>query len=438
MGLPVLCSGVTSLPELGGDAVLYCNPFDCSDITEKIWQLWNDVHLRTTLAARGKERQKIFSTKSIVQQHVMTFTKVIHESRAGKKMTPLAHALPEIDLNLTESLYKEGAHEMIRDQIPSRHQWFPDNEIAGMKDHGRRLSLQYRPHCEHNDTMIFPKINDCKRLPIHFFTIVHNGMPFIKKHLEVFEQLACEWHWHIIEGVALLEEDTLWSLQNGGYLPENISILSNDGTSEYLDSIAEKHTEKISLYRKNDFWKGKLEMISAPLSQLPEQALLWEIDADEMWNAAQIMKLVEEFAQDLTRTGALFYCRFFAAPDRILDNIGFYGNNPSQEWRRVWNYKKGDVWKTHEPPCLLREVEHGHFQDVMTLSPFTQQETWRMGLVFDHLAYTTEEQLQFKEAYYGYKGATAAWKEMIECSDSEIFIPNYFSWVQDPIWAFKK
>jgi hypothetical protein len=73
----------------------------------------------------------------------------------------------------------------------------------------------------------------------------------------------------------------------------------------------------------------------------------------------------------------------------------------------------------------------------MTLHPFTQEETWKMGLVFDHLAYTTEEQLRFKEAYYGYQGATAAWKEMMQSSDPDVFVSNYFSWIQDPVWAIK-
>jgi glycosyltransferase involved in cell wall biosynthesis len=433
MRLPILCSGVTSLPELGAEAVFYCNPFDIADIAEKIWLLWNDPHLRVTLSAQGTERLRLFSTKRIVEQHFAVFRKVIHESRLGRGIPPVAHALPEIDLKLAESLYKEGAHETILERIPPRTQWFPHDEVAGAKDHGAHFSLKEPPTLQPLDASL--KTFQCP--PVHFFTIVHNGMPFIKRHLEMFEQLSCEWHWHIIEGPAALIKDSSWSLKNGGHLPENTSILSNDGTSDYLDSIAEKHPEKITLYRKNNFWKGKLEMISASLSHLPERALLWEIDVDEIWNAAQIMALVAQFAQEPTRSGALFYCRFFTAPDRILDNLGFYGNNPSQEWRRVWNYKKGDFWKKHEPPCLLREVEPGHFQDVMTLYPFTQQETWRMGLVFDHLAYTTEEQLRFKESYYGYQGATAAWKEMMQCRDPEIFISNYFPWIQDPIWAVK-
>ena len=52
-------------------------------------------------------------------------------------------------------------------------------------------------------------------LPIHFFTIVLNGEPFIRYHLERFNVLNCPWHWHIIEGLAELKHDTAWSLQFG-------------------------------------------------------------------------------------------------------------------------------------------------------------------------------------------------------------------------------
>ena len=55
-----------------------------------------------------------------------------------------------------------------------------------------------------------------KELKIHFFTIVLNGMPFIEKHLETLKKIAPQWHWHIIEGVAELKNDTAWSVPNGG------------------------------------------------------------------------------------------------------------------------------------------------------------------------------------------------------------------------------
>ena len=102
-------------------------------------------------------------------------------------------------------------------------------------------------------------------LPIHFFTIVLNGQPFIRYHIDIFKQLPFKWHWHIIEGVADLKHDTGWSLQLGGKITDEIHKQgrSKDGTSEYLDELAAKYPENITLYRKpeGEFWDGKREMV---------------------------------------------------------------------------------------------------------------------------------------------------------------------------------
>jgi hypothetical protein len=73
-----------------------------------------------------------------------------------------------------------------------------------------------------------------KKLPIHFFTIVLNGMPFIEYHLKAFSELDIPWCWHIIEGVAALNHDTAWSLASGGTITNEIhkNGLSIDGTTE--------------------------------------------------------------------------------------------------------------------------------------------------------------------------------------------------------------
>src|SRR5690242_4062518 len=97
--------------------------------------------------------------------------------------------------------------------------------------------------------------------PIHFFTIVLNGMPFITYHLDVFRQLRCRWHWHIVEGVANLVHDTAWSLASGGHISSDMHEggRSNDGTSAYLDRIAAELPDNITVYRKPSgvFWDGK-------------------------------------------------------------------------------------------------------------------------------------------------------------------------------------
>jgi hypothetical protein len=128
-----------------------------------------------------------------------------------------------------------------------------------------------------------------KDLQIHFFTIVLNGMPFIEKHIETFLKIAPQWHWHIIEGVAELRNDTAWSIANGGRIENTFhrNGLSNDGTTQYLDFLEKSFPNQISIYRKPSgvFWSGTVEMVNAPLPSISEECLLWEVDVDEFWLA---------------------------------------------------------------------------------------------------------------------------------------------------------
>ena len=39
------------------------------------------------------------------------------------------------------------------------------------------------------------------------------------------------------------------------------------------------------------FWDGKREMVSAPLPNIREECLLWQVDADELWTADQIVSI---------------------------------------------------------------------------------------------------------------------------------------------------
>lgn len=60
-GVPVLTSNVTSLPEVGGDAVLYTSPEDIEDIAENMKKLAEDSKLRETLIKKGFEQVKQFN-----------------------------------------------------------------------------------------------------------------------------------------------------------------------------------------------------------------------------------------------------------------------------------------------------------------------------------------------------------------------------------------
>lgn len=58
---PVITSKISSLPEAGGDAALYVNPKDASDIAEKMEKLLNHEAARKELIAKGREQVKKFS-----------------------------------------------------------------------------------------------------------------------------------------------------------------------------------------------------------------------------------------------------------------------------------------------------------------------------------------------------------------------------------------
>jgi len=60
-GVPVLAGNLTSLPEIGGDSVLYCNPYSVESITEQLHVILTDTELRDELIKKGLERAKDFS-----------------------------------------------------------------------------------------------------------------------------------------------------------------------------------------------------------------------------------------------------------------------------------------------------------------------------------------------------------------------------------------
>lgn len=271
-------------------------------------------------------------------------------------------------------------------------------------------------------------------LPVHFFTIVLNGEPWIRYHEKVLSQLPFKWHWHIIEGVASLSHDTAWSLQTGGRIESGIHRdgRSNDGTSEYLDDLVRRFPANITVYRKPPgvFWDGKREMVNAPLSNIKEECLLWQVDADELWTMAQINTVRLRFMSEPDRTAAFYWCWFFVGHNKVISTRYNYGQNPKFEWLRTWRLRPGDFWAAHEPPTLVRPQANSNSIDLASVCPFLHDETEEMGAVFQHYAYATEEQVRFKESYYGYAGAVAAWRSL-QSDQGPGPLAQYLGWVKD-------
>jgi len=60
-GVPVICSNTTSMPEVGGSAVLYADPVKIDQITDAMIRIYEDAELRKTLVEKGFEQKNKFS-----------------------------------------------------------------------------------------------------------------------------------------------------------------------------------------------------------------------------------------------------------------------------------------------------------------------------------------------------------------------------------------
>jgi glycosyltransferase involved in cell wall biosynthesis len=72
-GIPVLCSDVTSMPDQIGNAGLLFNPFDASDLAEKIANIWNDNSLQIALVSRGALQLSRISWKETAKRYLTLY-----------------------------------------------------------------------------------------------------------------------------------------------------------------------------------------------------------------------------------------------------------------------------------------------------------------------------------------------------------------------------
>lgn len=83
-GCPVLASKKTSLPEIGGDAVEYFNPFSPKSIGKAIERIWSDEEKRMSLIKMGSERAREFSSAKLARTHLEVFRKAYNNFSTSK------------------------------------------------------------------------------------------------------------------------------------------------------------------------------------------------------------------------------------------------------------------------------------------------------------------------------------------------------------------
>ncbi|MBI2326614.1 glycosyltransferase family 4 protein [Candidatus Collierbacteria bacterium] len=73
VGLPVLSSNSTCLPEIYGDAALYFDPKNTNDLVSKLAQFFSDQELSINLIAAGNKRVKQFSWQRMARQTLAVY-----------------------------------------------------------------------------------------------------------------------------------------------------------------------------------------------------------------------------------------------------------------------------------------------------------------------------------------------------------------------------
>ena len=170
---------------------------------------------------------------------------------------------------------------------------------------------------------------------------------------------------------------------------------------------------------RRESWNGKIEMVNATIAGLDRDTLVMQIDSDELWRAPQIETVARLF-KTRSADSALFDCRYFVGPEIAVVRRGGYGNKPG-EWLRAFRMRTGMQFERHEPPVLRGARIH----------PLPNGLTRSFGLVFDHYAYATRKQVEFKMWYYGYTDAVRHWERLQANTRWPARLRDFLPWVTD-------
>lgn len=86
LGTPVLTSNVSSLPEVGGDAALYVDPYNSRSIMAGLAALDSDAALRQRLSAAGRVQAERFSVARYQERLTRLYEELAYERAAGIRL----------------------------------------------------------------------------------------------------------------------------------------------------------------------------------------------------------------------------------------------------------------------------------------------------------------------------------------------------------------
>jgi len=91
-GTPVLCSNTSSLPEVGGQAVLYFDPLNPEEMANAMQTLSASPEMRAALREKGLQRAQNFSWHESARKHAEVYSEVLHPARTTVSGFGSSHA----------------------------------------------------------------------------------------------------------------------------------------------------------------------------------------------------------------------------------------------------------------------------------------------------------------------------------------------------------
>lgn len=221
--------------------------------------------------------------------------------------------------------------------------------------------------------------------------------------------------WVIVEGAAGNAGSTNWcGSPVEGYHNNGHSV---DGTLEYIRSM-ERSADNVYTITKGGCWQSKDEMVNSATDFIrreirEEPMYLWEVDVDEQWTLPDLRAAEKHLDAAGAKTG-MFLANYFVGPNLIVK--GEWGEGLLLPYNRLWNWNGQDFQK-HEPPIL----EGGNEPSIL------------LPQRFNHYAYAFEQDVRFKDLWYGgHRGILDKWKRLqelpAEAFPQDISALTPFSW----------
>lgn len=201
--------------------------------------------------------------------------------------------------------------------------------------------------------------------------------------------------WIIVEGASSSTFCTSWCKAMPDEYHKNGA--STDNTLDILERAQKVACNaEIVIIPANGLWNGKVEMFNRALQEVKHDCYLWQVDIDEYWTK-QKMEHAETILTNLKASTASFHCDYLITPDIIVR--GTWGEATKTGYIRLWDYKVGNKFLSHEPPVIQN---HNTCVPPHIMPRFT------------HLSYFYEKDVLFKSKWYtDHENIHTGWKEIV-------------------------